>query len=193
MSNTSLPNRLIGILTLKAPIYREIAEDSGSLTTAAIITVASVLATGIGSAFVSTMLPGAIPADMQTPEIAAALAASANPVLNFLSAVISGLVAWFIGSFAFGFVAKMLGGRTNTGEMLRVLGHVNIVDFLNLIPCMGLVAWILKLVAMIIGIREAAEFDTVKAVITGIIGVVVIWGINFAINAVLGMVFVAIG
>lgn len=188
MSDTSLVNRLLGVISLKAPIYREIAEDSNALVPAGVITVAAALVSGVGSAFVSASLPSMFPAEYQS-----LLASSSNPILSFITSVVSILVMWGVGSWVFAFAAKMMGGRTNTGEMLRILGHVNVVDFLNLIPCVGALTWILKLVAMVIGIREASEFDTTKAVITGLIGVVMMFIVQIVINAVLGVIGGAIG
>jgi len=48
-----------------------------------------------------------------------------------------------------------------------------------------LAALILSVVGAIIGIREAAEFSTGKAVVTGLIGLVILFIINIAIGFVL--------
>jgi hypothetical protein len=60
---------------------------------------------------------------------------------------------------------------------------------LVIIPCLGwiaaLVGWVLSLIAGVIAIREAMEFDTVKAVIT----VLIAWVISFGIQWIIGGIF----
>jgi hypothetical protein len=93
------------------------------------------------------------------------------------------------------FVAKQLDGKTSTSEMLRVTGYVSVfgvVSVLNifrLIPLLGcltglisLVVSLLYLIGYMIGVREAAEFTTGKAIITAVVAVVV----NFVIVVLIG-------
>ena len=96
--SSSMMQRLMGVITLKAPIYKEIAEDPASLAPAAIITVvASVISGLIG------LLLG-------------------NPIMSLVAGVLSALLGWIVSAFVAGFVAERQGGKTNTQEMLRVLG-----------------------------------------------------------------------
>jgi hypothetical protein len=64
-----------------------------------------------------------------------------------------------------------------------------VLGVLGFIPCVGglagVVGAIWALVAGVIAVREALDFDTTKAVLTVIIG----WVIVFAISIVVGLVF----
>ena len=169
--------RILGVLTLKAPIYKEIAEDENATMTAAIIVVVMAIFGGSLGALVLGLTAAALPPGAGQ---------TGSPVGVAISTVFTTILGWLIGSAVFGFVANALGGRTNTGEMLRVFGYTQIFQVLNIVPCLGsLAALILSVVGAIIGIREAAEFSTGKAVVTGLIGLVILFIINIAIGFVL--------
>lgn len=185
-------DRIMGVITLKAPVYRQIAEDANATTPAAIITAVVALISGF--------FGGAVTFDT------AAQTSSFNLMGGVIFAIITvilALIGWFVAGWVLAFVSKMFGGKTNTQEMLRVTGYVNIfglVGILNILVLLtpilgcitgliGLVAAILKLIGYIIGVREAAEFSTGNAVITAIVAAIV----NFLIVAVIGgMIFAAV-
>lgn len=163
-------DRIMGVLTLKAPVYRQIAEDKNATTTAGIIVVVMSVIGGILAGVIeSTMVPNG----------------------SFLGALIrvilATLIGWGIGSFVLGIVANMLGGKTDTGEMLRVFGYTQIFQVLNIIPfCGAFAAFILSIIAAVIGIREAAEVSTGKAIVVGIVGFIVLVIVYLIIGFVLG-------
>jgi len=88
-----------------------------------------------------------------------------------------------------------LGGKTDTSEMLRVTGYVEVFSLVGVLSVLGLItpallcvvgiigfiAAILRLIGYVIGVREAAEFSTTNAIITAVIAAVV----NFIIFAVI--------
>jgi hypothetical protein len=87
---------------------------------------------------------------------------------------------------------KLFQGDADFGEMKRTLGYAfapRIVGFLTFIPCIGpllaFAAGIYSLVLGVIAIREAMDFDTGNAVITTIIG----WLIIVVIQVILFVVF----
>ncbi len=169
--SSSLMQRLVGVVTLKAPIYKEIAEDPSATTPAAVITVVMALVSGLGTMLIT-----------------------GSGVMSLVSSILSALVGWVVSAFVAGFVAQRLGGKTSTAEMLRVLGHNNIFQVLNLIPCIGTIAaLILGAIAFVIAVREAAEFDTQKAVITALITFVVIFLVTLLIGTILGVGSAAAG
>ena len=174
-----LMNRLMGVLTLKAPTYREIADDKNGTTTAGIIVVVMALLSGI----LSFLFAGAIGA-------AIGQAAPVNLLGSAIRTIVSVIVGWFVGSWVFAFVSKtFFGGKTDTGEMLRVFGYTQIFSILNVVPvCGSLVALVLSVIAAVIGIREASEFDTTKAILTGLVGFVVLLVVGFIVGAVLAVV-----
>lgn len=169
-------NRLLGVITLKAPVYKEIAEDQNATTTAAIIVVVMAIFGGILAALAMSLVGAGLPAD----------APAGSPTGMAISTIINTIISWLIGSTVFAFVANALGGRTNIGEMLRVFGYTQIFQVLNIIPCLGTIAaLVLSVIGAIIGIREASGFSTGKAVLTGIIGLVILFIISMVVGSIL--------
>ena len=174
-------DRIMGVLTLKAPVYRQIAEDQSATTTAAIIVAVVSLISGVVGAVVLSTIGNQLP---QTPGGVSAT----NPILYAIQTIILGLIGWGVGSWVMGFVGNALGGKTNTGEMLRVFGFASIFNLLGIIPCLGIIGWILGIIATVIGIREAAEVSTGKAIVIGIVGFIAI----LVVSAILGIILAAI-
>ncbi|MCX7840876.1 MAG: YIP1 family protein, partial [Anaerolineae bacterium] len=109
-----------------------------------------------------------------------------DSIRTAISTVINTIIGWLIVSAVFAFVANALGGKTNTGEMLRVFGYTQIFQVLNIIPCLGAIAaLVLSIIGAIIGIREAAEFSTGKAVLTGVIGLVILFIVGMVVGLIL--------
>jgi hypothetical protein len=166
-------NRLIGIVTLKAPVYKEVAEDQSATSSAAIVVVVAAIVGAVG-----LILGGA------------------DAVGSLLTQILGGLLGWVVGSWVIALVAKMLGGDTNTGEMLRVNGYVRVfgvVGILAFIPAVGgvisLVVAVLNLIGSLIGIREAAGFSTGKAIVAAIIAAIV----TFLVVMAVGLALAAVG
>ncbi|MFL5732057.1 MAG: YIP1 family protein [Chloroflexia bacterium] len=169
-SSSSFTDRLIGILTFKAPIYREVAEDPAATQQALIVVVVS--------AILSALLYGG----------STAATGGRYPIFNALGALFGTLIGWAIGAWFLSFVAtKFFNGRTNFQEMLRVTGYVAVFDILFGIPIIGFLAGILHLVGIVIGIREAAEITTTQAVGVGIITVVLLCVVLLVFAILLGL------
>lgn len=176
-------DRIMGVITLKAATYREIADDKNATMSAAIIVVVVRLIAGFFSGLVSVDAQGGAAVSIVGAVVAAILT------------VIVGLIAWVIAAWVLAFVAKALGGKTDTSEMLRVTGYVEIFGLVGVLAVLGLISpallcilgivgfvvAILRLIGYVIGVREAAEFSTTNAIITAIIAAVV----NFIIFAVI--------
>lgn len=171
-------DRIQGVIMLKAPVYREIADDLAGTQGAAIVFIVATLISGFFNWFVTAT----------GLHIGAA-------IVGAIGALVVGLIGWVVTAWVLSFVATQLGGRTSTSEMLRVTGYVavfNVVGVLNIfriIPLLGwlaglitFVVWLLSLVGYVIGVREAAEFSTTNAVITAVVAVVV----NIIIASVIG-------
>ena len=71
---SSLPRRLIGVVTLKAPVYREIARDASATAIAAVIAIGVAAVTGLGQ-----LLTGHI--------------------FDFIVGVIGAALTWLFGAF----------------------------------------------------------------------------------------------
>ena len=171
-------DRLIGVITLKAPVYKEIAEDTLGTTQAALIFI---VCNAINGFFSRLVVSGEFH--------------FGRALLGSIWGVLIGLVGWVVTSWVLAFVANALEGKTDLQEMLRVTGYVsvfslvavvNVLSFIGPLACVtGLISFavaILSLIGYVLGIREAAGFDTTKAVITAIVAAVV----NFLIVVVIG-------
>ena len=165
--SSSLTDRLMGVATFKAPIYKDIAHDPGAMQPAAIIVAITAVISGV----VGGLIGGR------------------GLVGSVILAILSALVGWVIGSWLTAFVAKtFFKGETNASEMMRVLGHTYIFNILGIIPVIGsLIGAILTVIANVLAIREASGLDTTKSILTAIIvGVIV-----FLVIAVLAGIFAA--
>jgi len=104
-----------------------------------------------------------------------------------------GVVNYYVWAYVTYFVGtRLFGGTADAGELLRVLGYASgprALGVLSFIPCVGwvfgLVGAVWSLVAGVIGVREALDFDTTKAILTVIIG----WVVVLVISIVVGLVF----
>lgn len=173
-------DRIMGVLTLKAPVYKQIAEDKSATTTAAIIVVVMSILSGVIGVVLFSAMSSSLPPGTPQPSFIGSL----------IRSVVGGLISWLVGSWVIAFVAGLFGGKTDTGEMLRVFGYTQIFTILGIVPVCGAIAGlILSIIAAVIGIREAAGFSTGKAVLTGVVAFVAL----FIVAAVLGIVFSAVG
>lgn len=170
--SSSLTDRLIGIITFKAPVYREVAHDERALQPAAIIVVVVTLLVGV----ISGLLGGPL-----------------GLLGTIIIAIVAALVGWLIGSWLTAFVAtKFFQGRTNTTEMLRILGHTYVFQIPSIIPAVGsLVTLVLSIVATVLAIREAAGLDTQKAILTAIIVNVIIFVVMLVFGGIVGGIMIA--
>src|SRR5581483_1332245 len=121
-------NRIMGVITLKAPTYREIADDPNATTPAAIITAVVGLIAGFFQGLVGI-----------DPNTGAATANIVGGVIWAIVIVILTLIGWFISAWVLAFVSRWFGGKTNTQEMLRVTGYVNIFGLVAIITVLAFV------------------------------------------------------
>ncbi len=175
--------RIIGVITLKAQTYREIADDQSATSQAITVFVIASLISGLFKGLVTNSSNG--PATFSL----------GGGILSAITTVVIGLVALFFTGWVLATVAKSLGGKTTTSEMVRVTGFVQVfgvVAVLNILTLISpalscltglisLAVGILSIVGYTIGVREAAEFTTGNAIITAIVAAVV----NFVIIVVI--------
>jgi hypothetical protein len=168
-------DRMKRAVMLDAKLYQEVEENTSLNREALTIVILVSVASGIG-----TLLGGIISGDF------------GRALLGALVSIVIGVVNYYIWAYVTYFVGtSFFGGTADPGEMLRVLGYAQTPQLLGLlvfIPCVGPIisfaAMILSLVAGVIAIREALDFDTGKAIITAAIG----WVIIVIISVVIGMV-----
>ncbi|HUX76573.1 MAG TPA: Yip1 family protein [Anaerolineae bacterium] len=169
-------NRVTRAAMLDVNLYEEVEADTSLNQEALIVVILVSVLSGIGG-----FLQGVFNGDIG----AALLALVVGVVLGVVSYYIWAYVTYFVGT-------NLFGGTADAGELLRVLGYASgprVLGVLGFIPCVGglagIVGAIWALVAGVIAVREALDFDTTKAVLTVIIG----WVIVFAISLVVGLVF----
>ena len=168
---SSFNDRLIGAAKLDVRIYEEVEADSGALNQAMAVVVLSSLAGGVG--------------------IIGTAGGKGIIVGTFIA-----LISWFVWAY----LTYMIGTKilpepqtkADLGELLRTIGFSSspgIIRILGIIPGLGgiifVVAGIWMLVAMIIAIRQALDYQsTWRAVGVCIIGWIIqgiIMGIMFSI------------
>lgn len=170
-TQTDIVGRLVGVVTLKRAIYREIAEDPAATMQAAIIVVVVALIVGAVGYFspYNTSLPG-------FPETSPSLGRA-------IALAIGELIVWAAGAFVIAQVARyMFRASTDTNEMLRVFGYTRIFQILFILGVFGgviaaivsIAGLVLSIIGSIVGIREAGEITTSRAVITGVFAIVLV-------------------
>ncbi|MGC4106743.1 MAG: YIP1 family protein [Thermomicrobiales bacterium] len=170
MSQTSsFSDRVVGVLRLVAPTYREIARDTTATTQAAGVVAIVAVAAAIGGAGegIKGVIGGAIGA--------------------IIWWVIFSVATWFVGTKMMG--ASDIGG--GPGRMLRTSGFAqapNALAILGFIPVLGWIAAIVgaiwALITGVMAVREALGVSTGKAIVTAIVAwilVAIVTGILFAI------------
>ncbi len=173
---TSFTNRIIRAAKLDVSLYEEVEADKGALGQAMGVVVLSSIAVGIGS--IERVGFGGI-----------------------LIGTIAALIGWYIWAYLTYFIGTRLLPEPQTkadyGELLRTIGFSSspgLIRVLGIIPGLAgivfLVASIWMLVAMVIAVRQALDYQsTLRAV-----GVVAIgWIIQMLILALLFSIFAGSG
>lgn len=149
-------DRMMRAIRLDRTLYRQVA-DNPQFTSEATLIAIIVSAIAALSALFGTQ-----------PSVLLFLAQLGNGLLF-------GWILWAVVSFFVG--STFFQGRSSVPEMMRTLAYAGVPRLLGVfsfIPCVGwilaLAGWLLSIIAGVIAIREAMEFDTTKAVITAFIG-----------------------
>ena len=163
-------DRIMRVIKLDFPVFKEIESDPKATTEAAIIVVVTTLLSALGTAFGSGRFFSA-----------------------FIGEVFSGIVGWAAWAAVAYFVAKSLfNGKGTLEGMLRVLGYANaprLLGILGIIPCVGwigsLAGGILALIMGFMAIREGMDLDGGQAIIVILVGAVA-WII---VSIIFGVIF----
>lgn len=173
----NLIDRTIRAAKLDVELYEEVEADETLTSQAIAVVVIAAIAGGIGGAL-GAIIRGSIGGFF--------LALIVSPIIAVIGYFVWAALTYFIGTSVFQ-------GTADYGEMLRAIGYSygpQVLSLLSFIPCVGwlfsLIGWIWALVAGVIAVRQALDFDTGKAIITCIIGWVVMLVIN-VIFAALGL------
>ena len=152
-SGQTIIDRVIGVLKLDVPTYEAIERDRHATREAAIVVAAVAIASGIGGLD--------------------------EGIGGLIAGIIRALLAWLVFSgFAYFFGKQLFGTpttQTNFEQVLRMVGYARAPDLLyifSFIPVLGIiiaiVASIWGIFTVVIAIRQALDFSTVRAIITGI-------------------------
>ena len=178
MDFSAMINRVIRAAMLDVDLYEEVEADTSLNQEALMVVILVSLAGGIGG-FLGGLIMGRI----------------GSALLGLVLAVVLGVISYYIWAYITYFVGtNLFNGTADVGEMLRTLGYASgprVLSILTFIPCLGalasLVGAIWSLVAGVIAVRQALDFDTTKAVLTVIIGWVIVLIITFVLSAVVGI------
>lgn len=162
----SLIERMLGAARLDIATYEEVEHDSTATGQAAMVVGIVAICAAIGAAREGGALGG------------------------LLSAYI-GWLTWSAVTYLIG--DKLLGGTATWGELLRTLGFAQspgVLYILAFIPGFG---WLIRLVvalwilvAGVIAIRQALDFSTGRAILTGVLGFLA-YALVAAVFAFLGL------
>jgi hypothetical protein len=179
MDFATMFNRVMRAAMLDVNLYEEVEADTSLTQEALMVVILVSVASGIGG-FLAGILGGG--------GIGAAL-------INLIVTTVMGVVGYYIWAYVTYFVGtNLFDGTADVGEMLRTLGYASgprVLGVLAFIPCLGplagLVGAIWALVTGVVAVRQALDFDTGKAVLTVIIGWVIVFVITLVVTAVLGI------
>jgi hypothetical protein len=171
---SSYADRLRGALMLDPRTYRDVEQDTDANGQAALTVVLAALAAGIGYIL------------------------SRDLVQNVLGTVISSVLQWVIFSFVAYYVGASLfsTGQTSVtpGQVLRTMGFAQAPKLLLVLGIIPILGWVVGLIvffwfiaAAIVALREAFEFDTGRAVGTGLVALVAIAVVDIVLSAIFGI------
>lgn len=152
----SMVDRMVGAAMLRNAVYEEVEADEGLTAQAAGVVAIVAVARGIG-----------------------ALGEGQGLIIGGVLAALLGWLIWAGVTYLVG--DKLLGGTATWGELLRTLGFAQAPGVLmvaGLVPLLGglveFAVGIWMLVAGIVAIRQALDFGTGKAVLTALVGWVIV-------------------
>jgi len=157
MAQGDLIGRMLGAAKLDVQTFEEVEADTTATGQAAAVVAMAAVASAIGASGQGIF------------------AAAFAPVWQIIGWLIWAGVTYLVG-------ANLFGGKATWGELLRTLGFAQAPSVLLIFAFLPLVGGLLKsvvgiwvLVAGIVAIRQALDFGTGKAVLTALIGWLVLF------------------
>jgi len=185
MDFAAMFNRVVRAAMLDVDLYEEVEADTSLTQEALMVVILVSIASGIGGFLAGVLGEGGIGAAL----------------INLIVTVVIGVVGYYIWAYITYFVGtNLFGGTADVGELLRTLGYASgprVLGVLAFIPCLGplagLVGAIWALVTGVVAVRQALDFDTGNAIITVIVGWLVVFIITLVVTLVLGIGAVGLG
>jgi hypothetical protein len=177
-----LVNRMIRAAMLDPRLYEEVEHDQSATSQAMQVVLIVALASGIGGALWKLLTLNPIDA--------------VSGLVGGILVAVLGWLAWALVTYIIG--AKVFGGTATYGEMLRTLGFAQspnvLLVFMGVLGAIPLIGGLLRLALLIwvllaglIAIRQALDVSTGKAVLTAIIGWIVMAIIVGIVASVFGI------
>jgi hypothetical protein len=167
----SLVERMIAAAMLDPSVYEEVEADRTATGQAAAVVAIVAVCSAIGS-----------------------IRHGGGSILGALIGAFLGWLIWAGLTYLIG--TRVFGGTADMGEMLRTLGFAQapgVLGILGIIPFLGgmvrFAVFLWTLVAAVIAIRQALDFDTGKAVLTAVLAAVVVAVVLLSIMAFFAMLF----
>jgi hypothetical protein len=155
-AHRSIVDRMKGAAMLDIATYEEVEHDESATGQAAVVVVIVAICSAIGAIW------------RGGPSIIA------GPISAVLGWLLWAAVTYIIGD-------KLLGGTATWGELLRTIGFAQspgVLMIFGIIPFLGwpirAIVAIWLLIAGIVAIRQALDFSTGKAVVTALLGWIVL-------------------
>jgi hypothetical protein len=163
-------DRILRMIKLDNSVYREIAKDENATYEAGFIVIVATLLGALGAAI-----------------------GAGSVGMFFVRLIIGVLVNWLLWSYVTMLVGtNLFQGKATFWEMARTLGYASAPAVLGILgaltclaPFIGLIALVLSLVAAVLAVRETQELSTEKAILTCVIGWVVVLIVSIIITVVL--------
>jgi hypothetical protein len=158
---STLINRMIRAARLENEVFEEVEADRTATNGALLVVVIAAVATGIGAALAHMLrgAPGRVPGAL-------------------VGEIVGAIIGWLVWSYVTYFIGtRLFAGRATPGELLRTIGFAQapgVLNVLSFIPVLGglirfaVAIWLL--VAGVVAVRQALDFDTGKAILTTILG-----------------------
>jgi len=189
MASGALFPRMLRAARVESQLYEEVEADSGATGQALLVVVMASLSAGIGHGIGGLIKGGA--------------GGIGFFFTNLITGAIGSLIAWFIFSLLCFWLGTTLFKGPNTkstlGELLRVLGFADTPALLNIfafIPFIGpiipFVTMIWTIIAAVVGVRQACDFTTGRAVGTVLVAAIIPFIILILIGAMVGGALAAI-
>jgi hypothetical protein len=148
-------NRILGVFRLDPRTFEEIEHDRTATGQAALVVAIVAVLNALGASLLNLRTGGFLE--------------------NFLLMVFWAFAGWFLWSAITYFIGtRLFAGKSDMGEMLRVIGFANAPLVLGIIPCIGGIAGVIwAAVAAYVAVRQGLDLDGGRAMLTILIGFLV--------------------
>ena len=156
--------RMLRALKLDSSVYEEVEHDKSATGQAMAVVVLVSLLGSIGQLF------------------------GAGGLKFVLFAAASSLVGWCLMAVVSLGIGKLLGGKSDIGELLRALGFAYTPQVFGIIPFIGVIlAFVLGVIAWVQALRAALDISTGKAILTAFLSIVAFIMVMIPLGILLGL------